>query len=95
LAPNLPAPQNSGGVRALLMEARQDLAADRSGAAQEALERAETRALDRSVPVGSEHIPAGDPVVSAVSQARAALAAGNMRGAIGIIDATLPQLAAE
>jgi hypothetical protein len=95
LAPNLPAPQNSGGVRALLMEARQDLAADRSGAAQEALERAETRALDRSVPVGSEHIPAGDPVVSAVSQARAALAAGNMRGAIGIIDAALPQLAAE
>jgi hypothetical protein len=88
LAPNLPAPSGDG-VRELLAEARADLAANRTGAAQEALERAETRALDRSIPVGTEHVPAQDPLVQAVTQARAALATGDTRGAIAVIDAAM------
>ena len=91
LAPNLPTPAGAETVRDLLMASRQDLATNKTGAAQEALERAETRALDRSIPVGTEHIPAQDPLVMAVTQARAALAAGDTRGAIGIIDGALRQ----
>jgi alkylation response protein AidB-like acyl-CoA dehydrogenase len=91
LAPNLPAPEGADTVRDLLMAARQDLASNQTGAAQEALERAETRALDRSVPVGTERVPAQDPLVSAVSQARGALAAGDTRGAIAVIDSALRQ----
>ncbi len=89
LAPNLPQPQ-SDDIGALLTEARADLQANRTGAAQEALERAETRALDRSVAVGTERVPAQNPLVEAVGQARAALASGDIRGAIAIINRTLP-----
>jgi hypothetical protein len=63
------------------------------GEAQEALERAETRALDRSVPAGTERDVATGPVVRAAGEARQALAAGNVAGAIGIIDAALPSAA--
>ena len=84
LAPNLPPPQ-SDEIGALLAEARADLQANRTGAAQEALERAETRALDRSIPVGTERVPAQNPLVDAVGQARAALASGDTQGAIAII----------
>jgi len=89
LAPNLPSPQ-ADDIGALLAEARADLAAGRTGAAQEALERAETRALDRSIPVGTERVPAQSPLVEASSQARAAIASGDIRGAIAIIDRALP-----
>jgi hypothetical protein len=91
LAPNLPAPAGADTVRDLLLAARQDLLSNQTGAAQEALERAETRALDRSIPVGTEHIPAQDPLVAVVTQARGALATGNTQGAVGIIDGALRQ----
>jgi hypothetical protein len=89
LAPNLPAPQGPEDVRSLLVSARQDLVTNQTGAAQEALERAETRALDRSIPAGTEHVPAQDPLVMTVTQARGAMAAGDNRGAINIIDGAL------
>ncbi len=88
LAPNLPSPQTDD-IGGLLAEARADLQAGRTGAAQEALERAETRALDRSIPAGTERVPAQSPLVDAVGQARAALASGDVRGAIAIIDRAL------
>jgi hypothetical protein len=91
LAPNLPAPTGADTVRDLLLAAHQDLLASQTGAAQEALERAETRALDRSIPVGTEHVPAQDPLVAAVTQARGALAAGDTRGAARIIEGALRQ----
>jgi hypothetical protein len=93
LAPNLPAPPASEDIQTLLLAARQSLQAGRTGEAQEALERAETRALDRSVPAGTEREPASGPVVRAASAAREALAAGNVAGAIRIIDAALPSAA--
>ena len=89
LAPNLPAPEGVDGVAALLAVARADLVANKTGAAQEALERAETRALDRSIPVGTERIPDQAVEIAAISQARDALAAGDLRGAIAILDRVL------
>ena len=89
LAPNLPSPQ-ADDIGALLAEARADLQAGRTGAAQEALERVETRALDRSIPVGTERVPAQNPLVDAAGQARAAIASGDIRGAIAIIDRAQP-----
>jgi hypothetical protein len=88
LAPNLPAP-DADTLPGLLAAARQDLATQQTGAAQEALERAETRALDRSIPVGTQNIPDQGIAVARISQARQALAAGDIRGAIAIIDSVM------
>jgi len=89
LAPNLPAPAAADNVQSLLIAARRALAAGRTGEAQEALERAETRALDRSVVVGTQNEPAGGPVIAGISRARSALAAGNTAAALQAIDRTL------
>jgi len=93
LAPNLPAPQAGEEIQTLLIDARTALQAGRTGEAQEALERAETRALDRSVPAGDERFPAQDSLVHAISEARASLAAGNVAGAMAVITASLPRAA--
>ena len=86
LALNLPAPA-ADSFAGLLATARADLVANHTGAAQEALERAETRALDRSIPVGTERMPDQAAEVAAIARARDALAAGDLRGAIAVIDA--------
>jgi hypothetical protein len=91
LAPNLPAPAGVDSVHDLLMIARQALAVNQTGAAQEALERAESRALDRDIAPGTERIPDQNPQVAAIAQARDALANNNLRGAIAIVDAALRQ----
>jgi hypothetical protein len=88
LAPNLPAPA-ADTVPGLLVAARVALEAGKTGAAQEALERAETRELDRSVPAGTERVPDERRRIAAIGQAREALAAGDRRGAIAIIDGLL------
>jgi hypothetical protein len=90
IAPRLPAPA-SDDVRNLLADARQALAAGHTGEAQEALERAETRLLDRSVPIGDQNIPASNSLVKAVSAARQALGSGDTQRAVHIIDEALPQ----
>lgn len=87
IAPNLPPPDGADSLAQLLAVARADLAANQTGAAQEALERAESRALDRSIPAGTERMPVQDPLVASITRARDALAAGDLRGAIAIIDA--------
>lgn len=94
LAPNLPAPAAGDDIQTLLLAARAALAANRTGEAQEALERAETRALDRSIDYGTERVPAHGALVTATGQARAALAGGNTAHAIAIIAAALPAAAA-
>ena len=93
LAPNLPAPPAGDDIQTLLLDARRALRLGQTGEAQEALERAQTRALDRSVPVGDERVLAGGALVAATGRARAALAAGNVAGAIRVIDAVLPRAA--
>jgi len=91
LAPNLPAPVGLESVRDLLLTARQDLLARQTGAAQEALERAETRALDRDITPGTERIPDRSPEIAVIAQARDALANNNLNGAIAVIDQALRQ----
>ena len=93
LAPALPAPSATDDIQSLLLDARHALQTGQTGEAQEALERAETRALDRSVPQGDERVVAADPLTAATGRARAALAAGDAAGAIRAIDAGLPRAA--
>jgi hypothetical protein len=93
LAPNLPSPPAGDDIQTLLLDARRALKAGQTGEAQEALERAETRALDRSVAYGTERVVDHGPLVTATGEARAALAANDLAGAIRIIDSALPRAA--
>lgn len=82
--------------RAFLEAARTALAAGRTGEAQEALERAETRLLIRSVKPSQANMPIHEPVVQQISEARHALGQGDRAGALDKIAAALanPELAA-
>ncbi len=63
IAPNLPSPQlgpNAGAVD-YLRAAQSSLAAGRTGEAQQSLEMAQTRLLDRSVPMGQTNNPNDNP----------------------------------
>ena len=76
IAPALPPPPVGDNASPLDYQqaAQQALAHRRTGEAQEALERAEARALDRSVPLFQTDQPIEDPVVAQIRQARLALA---------------------
>ncbi len=91
IAPHLPQPD--GGTNAgpwnYLRDARRALGANRTGEAQQALEMAETRLLDRSTPVGQSDMPDQAAVVRQVSQARDALGHGDVAGAQAAIQAAL------
>ena len=66
----------------------------RTGMAQQALEMAETRLLDRSTPMDMAGQPASNPIVQHVSEARRDLAGGNVKGtreAIALALAAAPQ----
>ena len=82
IAPRLPDP-NAGGnsPEAYLAAAQRALAANRTGAAQEALERAETRLLSRSTDPSMAASPADMPMVQQIGVARRALANRDTAGA--------------
>jgi hypothetical protein len=88
IAPNLPTPPIAPDAppEAYLQAARGALAAGHTGEAQQSLEMAETRLLDRSVPYDAAGVPSRDPRLAIIEQARHALAAGDRAGAIGFID---------
>ncbi len=95
IAPRLPDPLGAAvnaSPRQLLLVARQALQSGQTGAAQQALEQAETRLLDRSVPPSRASEPIRGPLVSQVGNARQALGHGDIPGSIRIIDAVLGQL---
>ncbi len=88
IAPKLPSPALVGENAtplALLQVAAQALAAGRMGEAQEAMERAETRALDRSVRPSQARVPDQRPLVQQIAQARAALAGGDRGEALRLV----------
>ena len=58
-----------------LRAAQSALAVGHDGQAEEALEMAQTRMLDRSVPLGQTDRPSDNPTVGQISQAMQALAA--------------------
>ena len=92
----LPEPEvdENAPVPVLLDAARRALAAGRGGEAQEALERAESRALTRSVRPSRAGQPSGQPVVADISAAREALAGGDRMRVLELIDAALAAEAA-
>jgi hypothetical protein len=68
-----------------LQQARQAIAAGRTGEALEALERAETRVLDRIGQPPRASGPSTNPFVTGIATARRALQAGDRAGADRII----------
>ncbi|MBV9747214.1 MAG: hypothetical protein JO157_00215 [Acetobacteraceae bacterium] len=74
IAPALPMPPVRGNSpEAYLAAANRALEHHQGGEAQEALERAETRLLDRSVPAGQGNMPERDPRLAQIHDARIAL----------------------
>jgi hypothetical protein len=92
IAPNLPSPPigpNAGPVD-YLRAAQSALQANRTGEAQQSLEMAQTRLLDRSVPMGQTNNPSDNPAVTQVTQALKALAAGDRAQTMQLIQSAIP-----
>ena len=91
IAPTLPAPAigNEGASHDYLRAARASLVGGRTGQAQQSLEMAETRALDRWVPAGQTAAASDSQFVSRIRDARDALAGGNRARTIQLIDLAL------
>ena len=82
IAPRLPDPNSSSNTpESYLAAAQRALASNRTGAAQEALERAETRLLSRSTEPSMAASPADMPMVQQIGVARRALANRDTAGA--------------
>ena len=91
IAPNLPGPAlgENAAPRDYLIAARNALAAGKTGMAQQSLEMAQTRLLDRSVLASNVNNASPDPRVKRIEEARQALGAGNIPLAMQIIDSVL------
>ena len=89
IAPRLPDPGGANTPQALLQAAQRALASNRTGAAQEALERAETRALTRSTDPSAAGMPDSGSMVQSIGAARRALAARDIPGARAAISTAL------
>jgi hypothetical protein len=87
IAPALPPPPvgDKATPQDYLRVAQQALARGRTGEAQEALERVEARALDRSVPLFQTDKPIEDPLVAQIRQARLALGSNDPARAMQLI----------
>jgi hypothetical protein len=97
VAPTLPTPSvgTDATARAYLLEARDDLAATgRTGQAQNALEMAESRQLNRVVPPSESIGQSQNQIVAQISAARAALGRGEIALTIRLIDETLQSMPA-
>jgi hypothetical protein len=92
IAPNLPSPQLGPDAMPVdyLRAAQGALAAGRTGEAQQALEEAQTRLLDRSVAYGQTSNPSENPAVAQISQALHALAAGDRGQCMQLIQSAMP-----
>jgi hypothetical protein len=97
IAPNLPSPpiEENAPPRAFLLAARGALAAGRTGEAQQALEMAETRALDRSVPLFQTRAPIHDPLAAKIEDALHALGAGERESAMQAIEQAIAMAPAD
>ncbi len=91
IAPRLPTPgvDENAAPSAFLIAARQALAAGRTGYAQEAMERAETRILSRSVPPSQARQASQQSLVQEIGAARRALATGDRNQAMSLIEQAL------
>ena len=90
IAPRLPSPDASSNTpEALLRAAQRSLSQNRTGAAQQALEMAETRILSRTIDPTALGTPDPAAMVQHIGEARRALGAGNRAGAQAAIAAAL------
>lgn len=91
IVPKLPAPMigEDAPPADFLVAARNAIAANRLAEAQEALERAESRALDRAVRPSVARQPSGQPLVKQITAARQALGGGDRARALHLIDVAL------
>lgn len=91
IAPRLPSPidNRDADTHQFLKAARQSLEMGHTGEAQEALERAQTRALDRSVAYDAYRDPIQDPLSNDIAAARRALGNNDLPGAIKAVDRAL------
>jgi hypothetical protein len=91
IAPHLPEPKVGEGATAdtYLQAAQAALAAHHTGTAQQALEMAETRLLDRSTPADAANQPDQNAAVQQVANARKALASGDTKAADSAIQMAL------
>jgi hypothetical protein len=95
----LPAPavDDDAPPVAFLDAARRAIAANRTGEAQEALERAESRVLSRPVKPSKAGEPSTQKLVKEIAQARQALGEGDRLRAVQLIETAmaLPEASAE
>jgi len=91
VAPTLPPSSigQDGGPQQYLRAARASLATGHTGQAQQSLEMAETRALDRAVPQGETDKPSQSQLVSRIRDALHALGSGDKARTIQLIDLAL------
>ena len=91
IAPRLPSPQagQNASISQFLTDAQTSLNAGQTGRAQEALERAETAMLQRSVPADQANTPDQAPDVKLVEQARDDLARRDLSSAKQAISAAM------
>lgn len=87
----LPEPTLPEGAKVTdyLRTAQGSLAANRIGETESALEMAQTRMLDRSVPLGQTGVPSDNPVITQIYQARRALAAHDKASCMQLISGAL------
>jgi hypothetical protein len=92
IAPNLPSPPIGANANAVdyLRAAQSALQAGRTGEAQQAMEMAQTRLLDRSVPQGQTNNPSDNPAVSQTSLALKALAVGDRAQSMQLLQSAIP-----
>jgi hypothetical protein len=97
IAPALPSPNIPEGAKPsdALRAAQGALAAGRNGEAQQALEMAQTRMLDRSVPLGQTNNPSDNPTVAQISQALRALAANDRAASMQMIQIAIGSATAQ
>lgn len=97
IAPRLPTPAAGmdGGAAQYIHDAQRALSSGKTGLAQEALERAETRLLDRSVAAGMTNTPTDNPMVAHIEAARQALGHHDLAEASRHLDQALSQSAVD
>jgi hypothetical protein len=93
----LPAPTLAEGSRPsdYLRAAEAALAAGRVAEGESALEMAQTRMLDRSVPIGQTGNPSDNPTIVQITQARGALAAHDRAASLQAIQAAIASATAQ
>lgn len=93
VAPALPTPELGPNASPVdyLHAAQIALASGSTGEAQQSLEMAQTRLLDRSVPYGQVNAPINSPAIDTISRALRALGAGDRGQAMQLIQVAAQQ----